>query len=189
MSVHSDNEVMDNPPSEKRKEGAKNNDMMAMMLEMQKSISSLASTVSDIKQNQGKKRKNSDTEKAGHSKTDLSDISDDERGAFDEIVDETRDDDDDNNDEMDCDTILDDLADCFGSDDKCIEAIHEKLAKVANEGVRTAIDPDKIKEVSEKYHRPKNVQNLVTPKLNEEIRAQLSRKVKTQDIRWLVGCF
>jgi hypothetical protein len=45
----------------------------------------------------------------------------------------------------------------------------EKLAKVANEGLRTKLNGAKIKEVADKYLRPKNVENLKTPTVNTEI--------------------
>lgn len=38
-------------------------------------------------------------------------------------------------------------------------------------------------ELSERYNRPKSVPNIIIPKLNEEIRAHLSRKMRSQDIR------
>ena len=81
------------------------------------------------------------------------------------------------------DEILAELSECFGSDDKTGEPINDKLAKVATEGVRTKLNPEKIKETSEKYLRPKNVSNLVTPKVNEEIRPHLSRRIKNQDFK------
>lgn len=103
--------------------------------------------------------------------TEFSDISDEEKDEFDDVLNEVNGDFD-----TDCDNLLDELAECFVTEDKCGEAIHEKLSKVTNDGVPAVEDSEKIKEVSKKYYRLKNVQNLVTPKLNKEIRTHLSRK-------------
>ncbi|XP_062581995.1 uncharacterized protein LOC134243769 [Saccostrea cucullata] len=182
MSVNSECQPVEKSLSEQKGEGGKDNaSIINMMKEMQKNILSLTTTVSELQENKGKKRKIQESDEkpcTSKSRVELSDVSDEERDEFDDILNETNEDMD-----TDCDHLLDELAECFGSEDKCGEAIHEKLAKVTNDGVRTVVDSDKIKEVSDKYNRPKNVQNLVTPKLNEEIRAHLSRKVRGQDIR------
>lgn len=182
MSINSESQNVDNSLTEKKDEGGKDNVLiMEMMKEMQRNMLSLTSTVSDLQENRGTKRKLRELdENPGTSKSnaDFSDISDEEKDEFDDVLNEVNEDID-----TDCDNLLDELAECFGTEDKCGEAIHEKLAKVTNDGVRAVVDSEKIKEVSEKYYRPKNVQNLVTPKLNEEIRAHLSRKIRGQDIR------
>lgn len=85
--------------------------------------------------------------------------------------------------EIDTNELLADLEDCFGSDEKCSENIMEKLAKVANDGLRTKLNGEKIKEVAEKYLRPKNVENLKTPTVNNEIWRHLDRRVKNQDLK------
>ncbi|XP_062605257.1 uncharacterized protein LOC134267050 [Saccostrea cucullata] len=181
MSVNSECQPLEKSLSEQKDEGGKDNtSIINMMKEMQKNILSLTTTVSELQENKGTKRKIQESEVnpcTSKSRVEISDVSDEERDEFDDILNEA-------NEEMDtdCDHLLDEL-ECFGSEDKCGEAIHEKLAKVTNDGVRTVVDSDKIKEVSDKYNRSKNVQNLVTPKLNEEIRAHLSRKVRGQDIR------
>lgn len=59
----------------------------------------------------------------------------------------------------------------------------EKLATVANDGLRTKLNGEKIKEVAEKYLRPKNVENLKTPTVNSEIWRHLDRKIKNQDLK------
>ena len=85
--------------------------------------------------------------------------------------------------EIDTNELLADLEDCFGSDEKCSENIMEKLAKVANDGLRTKLNGEKIKEVADKYFRPKNVENLKTPTVNNEIWRHLDRRVKNQDLK------
>jgi hypothetical protein len=85
--------------------------------------------------------------------------------------------------EIDTNELLADLEDCFGSDEKCSENIMEKLAKVANDGLRTKLNGEKIKEVADKYLRPKNVENLKTPTVNNEIWIHLERRVKNQDLK------
>jgi hypothetical protein len=69
-------------------------------------------------------------------------------------------------DSNDTDTLLNELEECFGSDEKCGDSILDKLAKVTNDGLRTKLDGSKIKEATEKYLRPKNVENLKTPRVN-----------------------
>lgn len=90
--------------------------------------------------------------------------------------------------EFDNDTILDELAASFGTEKKCGEPVHEKLAKVTSDGVRAVLNAEKIKGVSEKYNRPRNVLNLSPPKINEEIRAHLSRKIRNQDTKLQRTC-
>ena len=106
-----------------------------------------------------------------------------EQDGFDELVDESSDRDDGADDGVDPDALLEELSECFGSDEKCSEPIYDKLAKVANEGMRTKLNMDKIKELTDKYNRPKNVENLVTPKVNGEIWPHINRKIKSQDVR------
>ncbi|KAK3083349.1 hypothetical protein FSP39_020528 [Pinctada imbricata] len=192
MSSNSTEEVI--PGKEQEKDELS---MKAMMLEMQKQIASLANTVAVLKkdkehkpQSTPQKRKiNPHEPSSSNAKrkkdeleniTDSEDESNDKTDGFDNLVDDIN--------EPDCEIIEDDdilaeLSECFGSDDKCGEPINEKLAKVANDGVRTKLNIEKIKETGEKYLRPKNVKNLVTPKVNEEIRPHLNRKVKNQDFR------
>ena len=71
--------------------------------------------------------------------------------------------------EIDTNELLADLEDFFGSDEKCSENKMDKLTKVANDGLRTKLNGGKIKEVAEKYLRPKNVENVKTPTVNNEI--------------------
>ena len=70
-------------------------------------------------------------------------------------------------DSNDTDTLLNELEECFGSDEKCGDSILDKLAKVTNDGLRTKLDGSKIKEATEKYLRPKHVENLKTPRVNK----------------------
>uniref|UniRef100_A0A8W8KQN7 Uncharacterized protein n=1 Tax=Magallana gigas TaxID=29159 RepID=A0A8W8KQN7_MAGGI len=69
--------------------------------------------------------------------------------------------------ESDADDLLEELAEGFGSDDKCGEPIYEKLAKVANDGMRTKLYNEKIKEISEK-------ELIVQPDKNEEFKVLCS---------------
>lgn len=114
----------------------------------------------------GEKRKAQDIpQTASTSKTNRQDsVSDADNDSFEELLVEGS-----KEKESDADDLLEELAEGFGSDDKCGEPIYEKLAKVAKDGMRTKHYNEKIKEISEKYCRPKNVTNLVTPKVNSEI--------------------
>ena len=71
----------------------------------------------------------------------------------------------------------------FRAEEKCGEAVHAKLVELANNGVRCKLNQHKIKEAGDQYLRPKNVENLVTLKENNEIWGHLTRKVKNQDLR------
>ncbi|XP_052673610.1 uncharacterized protein LOC128155790 [Crassostrea angulata] len=180
MSENSEHSEMAGGLSEE-KEAPVNPSILTMMKEMQNNIASLASSVVELKR-RGQKRK---AENQPCSSKDLSDVSSDEedeektqRDEFGDLVDEV-----DEVEEFDNDTILDELAECFGTEEKCGEPVHEKLAKVTSDGVRAVLNAEKIKEVSEKYNRPRNVLNLSPPKINEEIRAHLSRKTRNQDIK------
>lgn len=78
----------------------------------------------------------------------------------------------------DTDALLNELEECFGSNEKCGDSILDKLAKVTNDGLRTKLDGSKIKETTGTYLRPTNVDNLKTPRVNNEILRHLSRKVR-----------
>jgi hypothetical protein len=72
---------------------------------------------------------------------------------------------------------------CFGSTEKCSEDILEKLAKVTNEGLRSKLNGEKIKVVAHRYLKPKNMHNLKTSSVNNEIWRHLDRNVKNQDLK------
>ena len=54
---------------------------------------------------------------------------------------------------------------------------------MANDGLRTKLNGEQIKEVADKYLRPKNVENLKTPTVNNEIWIHLERRVKNQYLK------
>ena len=64
------------------------------------------------------------------------------------------------------DTILQEMQDCFGDEETCGEKLLDKVAKVADSGLRIKGTPEKIRDVVVKYLRPQNVKNLKTPKEN-----------------------
>ena len=64
------------------------------------------------------------------------------------------------------DTILQEMQDCFGNEETCGEKLLDKVAKVADSGLRIKGTPEKIRDVVDKYLRPQNVKNLTTPKEN-----------------------
>lgn len=86
-------------------------------------------------------------------------------------------------DENETNMLLSELEECFGSSEKCGDEIMDKLAKVTNEGLRTKLDGSKIKDATEKYLRPRNVENLKTPRVNNEIWRHLSRNTRNQDLK------
>lgn len=83
----------------------------------------------------------------------------------------------------DTDALLNELEECFGSNEKCGDSILDKLAKVTNDGLRTKLDGSKIKETTGTYLRPTNVDNIKTPRVNNEILRHLSRKVRNLDLK------
>ena len=58
------------------------------------------------------------------------------------------------------------MQDCFGDEETCGEKLLDKVAKVADSGLRIKGTPEKIRDVVDKYLRPQNVKNLTTPKEN-----------------------
>ena len=118
-----------------------NSDLVQFMTEMKKKMEEMSASVSELK-NRGEKRKRDEESNPGPSKIwDVNDVSsdDEDHNDFDELVK------DDEDGDLDNDVILNDLAECFGSDEKCCDPIHEKLAKVANDGVRASVSVEKIK--------------------------------------------
>ena len=109
------------PGNDEREKGDTSNNTNIVVM-MQKNIASLTSTVFEMQQKQGKKRK-ADQDKPGPSRLDLSDVSKNEFGGKDELDDLLEVNKDENS---DCDDMLDGLVECFGSEDKCSEAINEK---------------------------------------------------------------
>lgn len=94
---------------------------MEMMKEMQRNIVSLTSTLSDLQENRGIKRKLRELDEnpgTSQSNADFSDNSDEEKDEFDDVLNEVNEDID-----TGCDNLLDEMAECFGTEDKCGEAI------------------------------------------------------------------
>jgi hypothetical protein len=65
-----------------------------------------------------------------------------------------------------------------GEKHKCFCNILEKLAKVTNDGLRSKLNGEKIKEIADRYLRPKNMHNLKIRSVNNEIWRHLDRNVK-----------
>ena len=86
-------------------------------------------------------------------------------------------------DENETNMLLSELEECFESSEKCGAEIMDKLDKVTNEGLRTKFDGSKIKDATKKYLRPKNVENLKTPRVNNEIWRHLNRNTRNQDLK------
>lgn len=70
---------------------------------------------------------------------DFSDIFDEEKDEFDDVLNEVNGDID-----IDCDNLFDELVECFGIEDKCGEVIYEKFFKVINDGVWVVVDLEKL---------------------------------------------
>jgi hypothetical protein len=52
---------------------------------------------------------------------------------------------------------------------------------MANDGLRTKLNGEKIKEVADKYFRPKNVENLKTPTVNNNQHLKLLKNTSVKD--------
>jgi hypothetical protein len=64
------------------------------------------------------------------------------------------------------------------------EVVSEQMATITNKalrGRRDKKDSDKLQELQNKYKRPKNVQNLQVPKINDLIWRQLRRDTRVHD--------
>jgi hypothetical protein len=77
-----------------------------------------------------------------------------------------------------------DLAQYFEDPEETGEEVSEQMATITNKalrGRRDKKDSDKLQELQDKYKRPKNVQNLQVPKINDVIWRQLRRENRIHD--------
>ena len=77
--------------------------------------------------------------------------------------------------------ILSDMEDFFEIDETAGPDTLPKIAHIINAGFRTTVSQEKTKTLCGIYPRPGNCENLVVPKLNEEVFHTLSRSAQLRD--------
>ena len=75
------------------------------------------------------------------------------------------------------DDLLDTIAD-DNADDQTDKDVSDKLAKIINKRWSEKLNPEKLSEKLKKHARPGNLDNLVVPRVNPEIWANMSHAVK-----------
>ena len=81
------------------------------------------------------------------------------------------------------DDLLDTIADDLNADEQTDKDVSDKLAKIINKRRSEKLNPDKLSEKLKKHARPGNLDNLVDPRVNPEIWANMSHAVKRADLR------
>ena len=81
------------------------------------------------------------------------------------------------------DSLPDEIAQSLTDTEKTASKISEKLAKIVNLRWLNKLDDTHLKEKSEKYLRPINCDQLITPKINPEIWGRLDRQTRGKDLR------
>ena len=86
--------------------------------------------------------------------------------------------------ESETNELLVELEECFGSSEKCSEGMLEKLAKDTNDGLRSKLNRGENERSGRTISETKNLDNLKTPSVNNEIWSHLDRNVKkNQDLK------
>lgn len=80
-------------------------------------------------------------------------------------------------------SALHELSEFFGDEDKTSEPLSPELAKIMENLFKSKTNSEKIKEISNKYDRPKNINNVFAPKVNKVIWENMSAKNKASDIK------
>lgn len=80
-------------------------------------------------------------------------------------------------------SALHELSEFFGDEDKTSEPLSPELAKIMEKMFTSKTNSEKIKEISNKYDRPKNINNVFAPKVNKVIWENMSAKNRASDIK------
>ena len=75
------------------------------------------------------------------------------------------------------------LSEFFGDEDKTSEPLSADLAKIMEKMFSSKTNSEKIKEISNKYDRPKRINNVGAPKVNKVIWENMSSKNRASDIK------
>ncbi|CAB3990622.1 Hypothetical predicted protein [Paramuricea clavata] len=79
------------------------------------------------------------------------------------------------------DPLLDEIAQSLDETERTGDPVSDKLALIANKRWNHKLSDDKLKEKAEKYPRPANCDKVVSPRVNPEIWAKLTRAVRGED--------
>lgn len=85
--------------------------------------------------------------------------------------------------------MLSSLMDFNSNEEKSGPQISDNLAKLVNAGLRSKTDDDKMKELTDKHHKPENCQNLKVSKVNPGIWKQMSTTARDTDAKLQRGQF
>ena len=85
------------------------------------------------------------------------------------------------------DTLLDEIIQSMNETEKTDANISEKLAKIVENHWLNKLSDRQLKEKTEKYLRPANCDNFITPKVNPKIWEQLDRQTREQDLKLLTA--
>ena len=83
------------------------------------------------------------------------------------------------------DTLLDEIIQSMNETEKTDANISEKLAKIVENHWLNKLSDRQLKEKTEKYLRPANCDNFITPKVNPKIWEQLDRQTRGRDLKLL----
>ena len=81
------------------------------------------------------------------------------------------------------DTLLDEIVQSMNGTEKTDAKISEKLAKTVENRWLNKLSDGQLKEKTEKYLRPANCDNFITPKVNPEIWERLDRQTRGRDLK------
>ena len=79
------------------------------------------------------------------------------------------------------DPLLEEIAQSLDETERKGDPVSDKLALIANKRWNHKLSDDQLKEKTEKYLRPANCDKVVSPRVNPEIWAKLSRAVRSDD--------
>ena len=81
------------------------------------------------------------------------------------------------------DTLLDEIVQSMNETENTDAKISEKLAKIVENRWLNKLSDGQLKEKTEKYLRPANCDNFITPKVNPEIWERLDRQTRGRDFK------
>ena len=81
------------------------------------------------------------------------------------------------------DTLLDEIVQSMNETEDTDAKILEKLAKIVENRWLNKLSDGQLKEKTEKYLRPANCDNFITPKVNPEIWERLDRQTRGRDFK------
>ena len=80
-------------------------------------------------------------------------------------------------------TLLDEIVQSMNKTENTDAKISEKLAKIVENRWLSKLSDGQLKEKTEKYLRPTNCDNFITPKVNPEIWERLDRQTRGRDFK------